>query len=233
MKRYEKFVFEAKKGMNNVFSELPTVSVGEYAEVLSVYTDKAGNNAVVPPGWTVSGLEDENSIERCLVIYQIPQEKVNTIDWSNMEEVSNLQKTYNQLSWCPYDFLLSHGMIENFASYEKYWKENALNNDFFEDAYHETYEYSRSFQADTIKKYGGFYLTRFDISINKETGKPMSIKSAIPFKNSSLTDAIIISTIFENNDTVISYLFIGLTHDLSLKLIQESFGGFRIALYIK
>ena len=77
MKRYEKIVLEAEKGItfevsegtsgeliiramkmnivsNNVYWGGPTVSAGEYAEVLSVYTDNYGNKAVVPQGWTVS-----------------------------------------------------------------------------------------------------------------------------------------------------------------------------------
>ena len=74
MKRYERIVLEAEKGItfevleetrgeliirakkisNNVYLKFPTVSAGEYAEVLSVYTDNDGNKAVIPQGWTVS-----------------------------------------------------------------------------------------------------------------------------------------------------------------------------------
>lgn len=48
--------------MGNVCHELPTVSAGEYAEELSIYTDKDGNQAVILPGWTVSGNSSENTI---------------------------------------------------------------------------------------------------------------------------------------------------------------------------
>ncbi len=113
MKRYE-IVFEADKGidievskvtdgkllikainiaLNNVYLELPTVSAGEYAEGLSVYTDNDGNKAVVLPGWTVSGVPSENVIwgkDMGLVIYHIPKEKVSGIDWENKNEVNKL-----------------------------------------------------------------------------------------------------------------------------------------------
>lgn len=114
--RYNKFVFEAEEGdvsegtsgeliiralnivSNNVYSELPTVSAGEYAEVLSVYTDNNGNKAVVPQGWTVSGVPKENIIwgkDKGLVIYHIPKEKASGINWQNPDEVETLMRTYD------------------------------------------------------------------------------------------------------------------------------------------
>ena len=142
--RYKKFVYRDEKGIcieasaskgmifdisdgangeliieaiNSDNSELPNVSAGEYAEVLSVYTDKAGNKAVIPPGWTVSGISKENTIwgkDVSLVIYRIPKEELSKVDWEKQEEVYFLQCTYDQFVWWIYWIVMEHLMARIF-----------------------------------------------------------------------------------------------------------------------
>ena len=112
--RYKRIVLESEEGivlevsertdeelfiraLKDVYSELPTVSAGEYAEELSVYTDKDGNKAVVPAGWVVSGVPKENTIwgkDMGLVIYHITEEKVSGINWED-QETEFLMRTYD------------------------------------------------------------------------------------------------------------------------------------------
>ncbi len=160
MKRYEKFVLEAEKGItfevsegtsgeliiralnidsNNVYSELPTVSAGEYAKVLSVYTDKDGNKAVVPEGWTVSGVPSENVIwgkDISLVIYHIPEEKVKGVNWENKAKVENLMKKYDQFVWTPVGLLSASSTLDVIHFNEKFGRMNYQNDKFSESGCH-------------------------------------------------------------------------------------------------
>ena len=95
--------------------KLPTVSAGECAETLSVYTDKDGNKAVIPSGWTVSGVSEENNIwgkDVSLVIYRIPKENTSKTNWENPDELEVLKKTYDQLVWCPVELLDADGTLD-------------------------------------------------------------------------------------------------------------------------
>ena len=193
-KRYRKIVLEAEKGItfevlegtneelniralnivsNTIYLKLPTVSAGECATILSVYTDNDENKAVVPPGWTVSGTKEENTIwgkNEGLVIYRIPQEKVSDIDWSIKQEVKRLQRTYDQLVWVPVEKLDSNGTLDGVSYTEKFGKRNYIKGKFLNETERLTRELA--FQNESVKKYGGFYISRYNISKNEKTGKP-------------------------------------------------------------
>lgn len=81
---------------DDIYSLLPTISAGKYAEVTSQYVDANGNKAVVPQGWTVSRVPEENLIlekDKGLVIYCIPKKKVRCINWQNPKKGENLMRT--------------------------------------------------------------------------------------------------------------------------------------------
>lgn len=160
MKRYEKFVLEAEKGItfevseetrgeliikakasNDVYPKFPHVSAGEYAMGLSVYTDKDGNKAVVPPEWTVSAIKKENTIwgkNLGLVIYRIPKEKICDIDWTNPDEVETLKRTYDQLVWTPVSLLEANGTLDDgFSFNEKFGRRNYQDDEFSDEEFNE------------------------------------------------------------------------------------------------
>ena len=113
--RYEENVFEKTDATNDVYLTLPSIQAGEYAEELSVYTDKDGNRAVITPGWMVSGIKSENTIwgkDVSLVIYRIPKNENKGIDWNNSEKVDKLQRTYDQMVWCPVNLLEPDGTLD-------------------------------------------------------------------------------------------------------------------------
>lgn len=249
MKRYEKFVFEAEKGItfkvsegtsgelivkackqlsitsNNVLSELPTVSAGKYAEVLSVYTDNDGNQAVVPSGWTVSGVSKENTIwgkDVSVVIYCIPKEKVYDIDWTNPDEVETLQRTYDQLIWTPASLLEANGTLDGVSFTEKFGRRNFRNEEFSESEYHEPVTGELALQKESVDKYGGYYSTRYDISQDEETGKPRSIKGADPWTNIDYPTMHEIGSIIFKSETITSHLMYGAEYDTREEWVIET-----------
>lgn len=216
MKRHEKFVFEAEKGItfeaskgtsgeliirtlnivsNSVYPELPTVLAGEYAEVLSVYTDKDGNKAVVPEGWTVSGVPKENIIwgkDKGLVIYHIPKAEVSGINWQNSDEVETLMRTYDQFVWTPVGLLTANGTLDGIHFNE------------------------------SIDKYDGYYSSRYDISKNEETGKPRSVKGVDPWTNINFSTAEKVASIMVKSETVTTHLMYGTEYDTREKWAIET-----------
>ena len=83
------------------------VNPGDKANTTTEYEDSNGDIAVIPGGFTVSGLPEESKIDDGLVIYLIPDGE--TVDWENPSEVANAQKTYDQFVWIP----ISHTQINN------------------------------------------------------------------------------------------------------------------------
>ena len=84
-----------------------TMQPGDTAEETEEYEDTNGDTAVIPGGFTVSGVPEESTIEDGLVIYLIPEGE--TVDWTNPTEVANAQMTYDQFVWIP----ISHEQINN------------------------------------------------------------------------------------------------------------------------
>ena len=71
---------------------------GERFSTTGTYND-GEKTAVIPGGFTVSGLSSECYIDEGLVIYLIPEGT--TIDWTNPTEVDTAQRTYDQFVWIP------------------------------------------------------------------------------------------------------------------------------------
>ncbi len=227
MKRYEKLVLEAEKGMTFETSEgtngeLPAVSAGEYAEVLSVYTDKTGKKAIVPPGWTVSGVSKENNIwgkDVSLVIYRIPQGK--EFDWADKAHVDFLKRAYDQLVWVPVGQLEANGTLDGVSFTEKFGRRKYRNYVFSEDNFHEEFTDELALQLESVKKYGGFYISRYDIS-RSATGRSQSVKGAIPWVRINFEDAKKVASTIENNATLKSHLTFGAEYDSILEWFIKS-----------
>ena len=112
--------------------KIKSVEADAFNETRS-YTDKNGDVAVIPAGFMVSGLEDEQTIDTGLVIYEaVPTKKqrlnvivkvndmqrvteyvliseASAINWNDGAEVATAQTTYDQFVWIP----ISHEQINN------------------------------------------------------------------------------------------------------------------------
>ena len=193
--------------------ELPAIKAGEYAEELSVYTDKDGNRAVIPPGWVVSGVVKENTIwgkELSVVIYRIPKEKAKKIKWNNPDELDKLKRTYDQLVWCPVDLLDADGTLDGKNFNSKFGRRNYRNEEFSEEEFHEELEGELLEVSESVERYGGFYIARYNIS----EGEPRSIKGIMPqTKVNFSTSCSIALSIEKGNEFFQSHLTYGAEND--------------------
>ena len=150
--------------------KLPDIKAGERATANSNY-----KGAVIPKGFTVSGISTEQDVDNGLVIYDIPEGT--TPDWSNPDSVKT---KYNQFVWIPVE-VKSTDTEDNIASfYRSAWAENASTGGErttgLSTNYTEPYSYDTTNNYDqtngiadqiteltkSIYKYGGFYIGRYE-----------------------------------------------------------------------
>ena len=141
--------------------------------------------AVIPAGFTVSGIDSERTIEGGLVIYDIPDNTI--INWSNPDSVKTV---YNQFVWIPVEVNKTTepkdkaDSIKNFS--RTAWAANATTggdrtNGLSED-FTEPYSYDESNYDDktgikvqiteltsSIYKYGGFWIGRYEAGVKPAT----------------------------------------------------------------
>ena len=194
--------------MKNRYEKIElNVLAGCYAGELSAYTDKDGNQAVIPAGWTVSGVSKESTIWGkgvSLVIYQIPLgERVN---WNDPCEIEKAQKTYSQLVWVPVTFLDANGTLDGEHFSEKFGRRNYRNDKFSENEFYEPLKGELLEQHQSVKEYGGFYISRYNISKSSD-GSPQSVKGIVPWNLISFNDAKKVASIqeYERCVTIVSY----------------------------
>lgn len=218
-----KIVISIQRETSNIYFQLPSISAGEYAKVLSVYTDSAGNKAVIPPGWTVSGVPKENIIwgkDKSLVIYRIPEQEVIDIDWLDSEVLEKLKRTYNQIVWIPVSLLEANATFDGEHFSEKFGRRNYMNDIESDDVFNKALGIETLQQLKRVKKYGGYYISRYNIS--SLTEKPKSIKGVMPLVNINLYNAKNIASSFEYGETVESHLTFGAEYDSVLEWFIET-----------
>ena len=114
--------------INNYVNGGTTESVepGEIVETTmkNNYTDAEGNKATVPAGFVVSKIEEEQNISSGLVIYDIPEDEIGSVDWEakNEDGAYNVQTKYNQFVWIP----VAEGEYERDFSYPRKRSSNEI-----------------------------------------------------------------------------------------------------------
>ena len=186
--------------------KLPEIEAGTRATEPSEY--KSNNKtAVIPAGFTVSGISTEQSIDGGLVIYDIPEGT--TVNWTNPDSV---RTQYNQFVWIPVEVNKTTEPKDtetSIASFKRsVWQDNArvANNAQSETSfpsslyswsnYTEPYSYDSSDYDGTgtgktgisaqiteltksIYKYGGFYIGRYEAG--SETARTRSSSQTAAF----------------------------------------------------
>lgn len=194
MKRYEKFVLEAEKGITFEFSE------GTSGELIiralniataNVYSTNYAN-PIIPEGYKHVCGEWNNGfvIERC--------------------------SDGSQFVWIPVESLDSNGTLDGKHFSKKFGRRNYMNDwfsygEFNEDINSELFE-----QIESVKKYGGFYIARYNIS-KSSAGKPQSVKGVMPWVNINFNDVKKIASTIEDNEAVKSHLTFGAEYDSVLE----------------
>ena len=91
-----------------------------------------------------------------------------------------------------------------------------MNDEFSADEFNEALNCELLEQLESVKKYGGFYISRYNISMSS-AGKPQSVKGVIPWVNINFDDAKKIASTIEDNEVVKSHLTFGAEYDSVLE----------------
>lgn len=110
----------------------------------------------------------------------------------------------------------SNGTLDGEHFSEKFGRRNYMNNEFSDDEFDEALNDELLEQLESVKKYGGFYISRYNISKSSE-GKPQSVKGVKPWINSNFDDAKKVASTIEDNEAVKSHLTFGAEYDSGLK----------------
>lgn len=196
MKRYEKFVIEAEKGITFEVSEKTS---GEIV-IRALNNCKAKGyvenyeNPPIPEGYKyVCGEWDKGFvIER-------------SFDGS-------------QFVWIPVGVLDYNGTLDGELFNEKFGRRNYQNDEFSEEEFHETVD---EMQLESVKKYGGFYISRYNISKSSD-GKPQSVKENMPWVDINFNDAKQVAAMLEDNENIKSHLPFGAEYDSILEWFIKS-----------
>lgn len=194
MKRYKKFVLEAEK---DITFEVSEGTSGELIiRALNIATANVYSmnyaNPPIPEGYKHVCGEWNNGfvIERC--------------------------SDGSQFVWIPVESLDSNGTLDGEHFSEKFGRRNYMNNEFSDDGFNEALNYELLKQLESVKKYGGFYISRYNISKSLE-GKPQSVKGVMPWINIDFDDAKKVASTIEDNEAVKSHLTFGAEYDSVLE----------------
>ena len=194
MKRYKKFVLEAEKSINFEVSEGTS---GELIiRALNIITSHVYStnyvNPIIPEGYKHVCGEWNNGfvIERC--------------------------SDGSQFVWIPVGSLDSNGTLDGEHFSEKFGRRNYMNDEFSDVEFNEALKGELLEQLESVKKYGGFYISRYNIS-KSSAGKPQSVKGIRPWGKINFNDAKKIASTIEDNEAVKSHLTFGAEYDSVLE----------------
>ena len=194
MKRYEKFVLEAEKGITFEVSEGTSEELIIRALNIATSDDCSENYAdpPIPEGYKhICGeWNDGFVIERC--------------------------SDGSQFVWIPVGSLDSNGTLDGEHFSEKFGRRNYMNDKFSDDEFNEALNDELLEQLESVKKYGGFYISRYNISKSSE-GKPQLVKGIMPWVNINFDDAKKIASTIEDNEAVKSHLTFRAEYDSVLE----------------
>ena len=127
----------------------------------------------------------------------------------------------SQFVWIPVGSLDSNGTLDGVHFSEKFGRRNYMNHKFSDNAYNEDLNGELLEQFESVKKYGGFYISRYNISKNSEE-KPQSIKGVEPWVNINFYNAKKIASTIEDNEAVKSHLTFGAEYDSVLEWVIKT-----------
>lgn len=218
MKRYEKFVLGAKNGITFEISEGKSKRYEKF--VLEAEND--GISFEISEG--ISGeliirahnIATVNIYSKNYVNPPIPRGYEHV--WGTVNSGFVIERCFDgsQFVWIPVGCLDSNGTLdgENFS--EKFGRRNYYKDvEFSYDEFHEALNGELLEQLESVKKYGGFYISRYNISIR--AGKPQSVKGVYPLRGIDYYEAKKIASTIEDNEEVKSHLTFGAEYDSILE----------------
>ena len=172
-KKYNSIEDYMKEKEGEKEEKLPDIKAGERATANSNY-----NGAVIPKGFTVSGISTEQKVDNGLVIYDIPEGI--TPDWTNPDSVKT---AYNQFVWIPVEIKSTDTENSIASFYRSAWAANTstggerttgLSTIYAEpDSTNDTADKTEiagqiTELTKSIYKYGGFYIGRYEAGSTTE-----------------------------------------------------------------
>ena len=192
------------------------------------YTDAEGNKATVPEGFVVSEIPEEQKISSGLVIYDIPENELESVDWEakNEDGAYNVQTKYNQFVWIP----VAEGEYEREFSYPSCYNtvlENTPEGSTFTDTGYlpegttvttddaEGYETA---EREAVMKYNGFYIGRYEAGVEGTT--VISKQNATVYTNKKQTEFKEIAKTMYTGNNVKSAMSSGIQWDMVMKFVD-------------
>ncbi len=194
MKRYEKFVLEAEKGITFEVSEGTSGELIIRALNIATANVYSANyaNPLIPEGYKHVCGERNNGF------------------------VIERYSDGSQFVWIPVESLDSNGTLDGEHFSEKFGRRNYMNDEFSGDEFNEALNGELLEQLESVKKYGGFYISRYNIS-KSLAGKPQSVKGVMPWVYINFNDAKKMASTIEDNEAVKSHLTFGAEYDSVLE----------------
>lgn len=135
----------------------------------------------------------------------IPKNKIRDINWDDSKELEFLKQTYNQLVWCPVALLDADGTLDGKNFDKKFGRRNYQK--ISKECFNEPLTEGQLLQSESVKKYGGFYFTRYELSRHSKKGEVQSIKDGTPLNESDFSS--VQNVIIEESTEVSSHLMYG------------------------
>ena len=197
------------------------------------YVDINGDKATIPQGFTVSGKEDEQIIANGLVIYDIPESEISSVDWNTAST------KYNQFVWIPVssekayqrDFTYpSFYYINDKWTFSETTPKGSTTTDIGylpSDIQPEIDDATNNEKAErmAVLKYNGFYISRYETG--KENLKPVSKQNATVYTHKKQTEFKTIGKDMygDNSNYVKSAMCSGIQWDMVMKFVDGKTDG--------
>ena len=194
-------MLEAPEGYDFVISREDSGELGELKIKLIpiVATEYSGNytNPPIPEGWEhVEG------------------------EWNNGYVIQDFKG--NQFVWVPVGFLDANGTLDGTNFSEKFGRRNYQANEFSDDEFNEEFEEELRKQLESVQKYGGFYISRYNISKDKQTQEAQSVKGEMPWTDIDWNNSMKAAKNFGDGVSVTSHLPFGAEYDSTLEWFIKS-----------
>ena len=230
----EKGKYTIKIENENISSEEKTLSIGllkpgETADKTEKNNYSDGTDtATVPQGFTVSGLLGEQKIANGLVIYDIPENEISSVDWNTAAT------KYNQFVWIP---VASADAYQRERSYPSYYDSNIdttpANSTFTDTGYlpsniqptTDDATNNETAERTAVLKYNGFYIARYEAG--NEKSKVVSKQNATVYTNETQGSFKTIGkTMYEDSSTYVkSAICSGIQWDMVMKFVDGKTDG--------
>ncbi len=137
---------------------------------VTAVTSADGKIVPVPKGFVASKIKGENTVSDGFVIYEIPEGKnPNWEEDKNKDEILDVQQDYNQFVWVPAD-----GVGLEYKQDKETWKNIEYNYDQYNDCWSDEEKIEE--RKASVKKYGGFYVGRYEAGVPESNGYDTNIK---------------------------------------------------------